>query len=232
LAGDSRKEPASRPGRGYSRFVGVAFLALIAVATINLLSTQDSGLIGVRDEKHELPLPAFAVPEARGPVVGDANVAQDDCETSRNPCPASYRRKPACAVRGRGIVTICDWFRRPLVISFWFTRGGDCEAQQDVFDRVAPRYRGRAGFLSIDVHDRRDVVRRLIRERGWSVPVGIDRDGAVSDLYRIGGCPTFIYAYPGGILQSASIGRLDEAGLARHVDELLAATARRAATSR
>ena len=32
------------------------------------------------------------------------------------------------------------------------------------------------------------------------MPVGYDRDGAVSDLYRVGGCPTVAFAYPGGIL--------------------------------
>ena len=40
------------------------------------------------------------------------------------------------------------------------------------------------------------------------MPVGFDRDGAVAGLYRVGGCPTFAYVYPGGTLQSASIGDL------------------------
>ena len=43
-------------------------------------------------------------------------------------------------------------------------------------------------------------------------------------LYRVGGCPTFAYAYPGGTLQSASIGELGVRGLSQHVDELLKAT--------
>ena len=30
------------------------------------------------------------------------------------------------------------------------------------------------------------------------MPVGYDRDGAVASLYRVGGCPTFAYVYPGG----------------------------------
>ena len=51
------------------------------------------------------------------------------------------------------------------------------------------------------------------------MPVGYDRDGAVASLYRVGGCPTFAYVYPGGTLQSASIG------------ELTAAPAERAASS-
>jgi len=57
------------------------------------------------------------------------------------------------------------------------------------------------------------------------MPVGYDRDGAVAGLYRVGGCPTFAYAFPGGTLESASIGRLDEEGLAARVERLLRATA-------
>ena len=56
------------------------------------------------------------------------------------------------------------------------------------------------------------------------MPVGFDRDGAVAALYRVGGCPTFAYAYPGGTLESGGAGELDVGGLSEHVDELLNAT--------
>ena len=56
-------------------------------------------------------------------------------------------------------------------------------------------------FLSLDVRDDRDTVRELVREHGWKMPVGYDRDGAVASLYKVGGCPTFAYVYPGGTLR-------------------------------
>jgi hypothetical protein len=110
------------------------------------------------------------------------------------------------------------------VLSFWFAHGGNCVVQQDVLNRVYARYRGRVGLLSLDIRDDRGTVRELIRRRGWKMPVGYDRDGAVASLYRIGGCPTFAYAYPGGTLQSASIGELTSGQLEAHVRELLRAT--------
>ena len=58
------------------------------------------------------------------------------------------------------------------------------------------------------------------------MPVGFDRDGAVAGLYRVGGCPTFAYVYPGGTLQSASIGDLTVAQLTAKVEDLLRATSR------
>ena len=101
------------------------------------------------------------------------------------------------------------------MISFWFTKGGDCADQQDVVDAVYRRYRGRVNFLSLDVRDDRDTVRELVRQHGWKMPVGYDRDGAVASLYKVGGCPTFAYVYPGGTLQSASIGELTVAAAER-----------------
>ncbi|HET7486236.1 MAG TPA: hypothetical protein VFJ64_12795, partial [Solirubrobacterales bacterium] len=58
----------------------------------------------------------------------------------------------------------------------------------------------------------------------WRMPVGYDRDGAVAALYRVGGCPTFAYVYPGGTLQDASIGELTAQQLEAHVEALLHAT--------
>ena len=79
-------------------------------------------------------------------------------------------------------------------------------------------------FLSLDVGDERGTVRELVRRHRWRMPVGYDRDGAVGDLYRVGGCPTFAYAYPGGTLQSAGAGDLTAAQLDARVRELLRAT--------
>ena len=128
---------------------------------------------------------------------------------------------------GWRVETMVDYlFGRPLVISFWFSKGGDdCVQQQDVVERAFRRYRGRVGFLSLDIRDDRDSVRDLITQRGWTMPVGYDRDGAVASLYRVGVCPTLAYVYPGGTLESASVGELTLAQLSDRVDRLLAATA-------
>lgn len=211
----------------YSLAVGLIFLALVAVATLHTLSGGGgNGTLGIDFEPPRWPLPEFAVPEAASQLEGDANVAQDDCESGALPCPASARRHPACGITTGHAIRVCDLFDRPLVLSFWFTKGGDCADQQDVVDSVFRRYRGRVNFLSIDVRDDRETVRDLIRQHGWEMPVGFDRDGAVAGLYRVGGCPTLAYVYPGGTLQGTSVGDLTVPYLEGHVRELLAATAR------
>jgi thiol-disulfide isomerase/thioredoxin len=208
----------------YSLAVGLIFLALIVVATIHTLTGPGQDVLGLDKQPPRWPLPEFAVPNAAGSLEGDANVYQDDCGSSSLPCPEDPQRVPACQIATRGAIRVCDLFDRPLVLSFWFGTEGGCERQQDVVSEVAERYRGRVNFLSLDVRDSRGSLRELVREQGWAMPVGFDRDGAVAALYRVGGCPTFAYAYPGGTLQSASGGELTVRGLVQHVDELLKAT--------
>ena len=171
------KDGSRRPGFNYVTVVGVAFVVVIVLALVNMLRTEDSGTVGIGDVGRGEPVPKFAVPVASSDLDGDANIDP----------------KQACKVEGADVIRVCDYFDRPLVMSFWFTKGGSqCIDQQDVFDDVTLDYKRRLGALSINVRDDRDDVRSLIEEHGWKVPAGYDRDGAVSNIYRVGGCPTFI----------------------------------------
>jgi hypothetical protein len=225
---------AQSAARRYSLFVGLAFVAFAVFAFVSTRLSDDGGQGGSLGLDPGTPLPPFAVPEAQSDLQGDANVFQDDCETSANPCPESEQRTPACAVEGTDVIRICDLFDRPLVVSFWFTRGGECLPSQDAVDELASRYGDRVNFLSLNVRDDREEVRRIIDERDWSLPVGYDADGAVSGLYRVGGCPTVALAYPGGILAETAIGEdnVTVEALGERVDELVAESRRRAEASR
>jgi hypothetical protein len=208
----------------YSILVGLFFVAIVAVALIHGVP-GGGGTLGLDKQPPRWALPEFAVPAAAAKLEGDANVAQDNCSAGSLPCPEGSHRTPACRVRTPGAIRVCDVFDRPSLISFWFSKGGgDCVDQQDVVSQVYSRYRGRVNFLSLDIRDDREAVRGLIRDRGWEMPVGYDRDGAVGGLYRVGGCPTFAYVYPGGTLESASIGKLDVSGLSERIERLLSAS--------
>lgn len=224
---ESPEPPAARVGARYSAIVGVLFIAFLVVAGINTLGTEEGGVLGLKNEGEGRQVRQFAVPEASGPLEGDANITQTACAVSERPCPPEHRQTPACEVRGPEVIRVCDLYERPLVISFWFTRGGDCEIQQDVVSRVAERYRGRVNFLSLDIRDERPAVRKLIRERGWTMPIGHDADGAVANLYKVGGCPTFAYIEPGGKLRDATIGELADGELIARVDQLITASRQR-----
>lgn len=231
MSEESERRP-TRPGSRYSIFVGIVFLIVIVVATAHTLRTRHDGILGTSTTEKGEPLPQFAVPELLGSTSGDANVYQDDCGTGANPCDDP--RTPACQVDLPEVIRVCDLFDKPLVISFWFTGGGDCLPTQDLVDEAVRRYQGRVNFLSINVRDDRGEASRIVHERGWRIPVGWDADGAVSNLYRVGVCPTVAFAYPGGLLSGAKLGseELSEQQLTVDIDRLIRESDRIAAGSR
>lgn len=204
----STREPARGPGGrpfNYGALVGIIFVGVVVIVLISLLRSTESGTVGIGSVGIGEKIAPFAVPLASSGLDGDANIDPDQ----------------ACEVPGRDVLRICDYFGKPLVVSFWFTRGAsECIDQQDVFDLVARRFAGRAGMVSINVRDDRARVRELIAEHDWRMPVGYDRDGAVSNIYRVGGCPTFLFVDPAGVLRRAEIGRTTPARLAAQVRSL------------
>jgi thiol-disulfide isomerase/thioredoxin len=228
----STPRPPKAKASRYSLFVGLAFLLVIVVATVNTFKTRDDGILGTGDVDQGAPLPQFAVPVLDGSDAPDGNIFQDDCGSSSNPCDDP--RTPACQIPDANAIRVCDYFDKPLVISFWFMKGADCLPTQDVVDAVAKRFDGKVNFLSIDVRDDPAEAHDAVEQRGWTIPVGYDADGAVSNLYRVGGCPTVAFAYPGGIFAEAKLGAgvLTEQSLTADVDKLITESDQRAETDR
>lgn len=220
----TRRSPTS-----YTGWVGLAFIVIIVIAVINGAQTEETGILGVDGPERGWQLPPFAAPLAGSDLEGDANIADDGCEVAERPCPADRRRTAACDVDLEDAVRICDLFDRPLVISFWFTRQADCVSGQDTLERVAAEWDEQVNFLSVNIRDDRERVREIVEERGWKIPVVHDRDGAVSNIYGVGGCPTLVYAFPDGVLMSAHIGteELEAERLASKVRELVRSSKRR-----
>lgn len=211
---EERSEPPEPAGPGGSRtslfaVIGVTTVLVIAVIAVFALRGEESGIVGIGSAGIGEKVAPFAVPAATSDLDGDANVDPDE----------------ACSVDLPDVIRVCDYFGKPLVMSFWFTKGvSGCDEQQDVFDKLYEKYKGRVGLLSINVRDDRDEVRDLIKEHGWKVPVGYDRDGAVSNIYSVGGCPTFLFIKPGGILKNAEIQTKTLPQLDAQVRSLLAAS--------
>jgi peroxiredoxin len=207
-------EEARRAARPYAAVVGVLFLALIVYVSVNTISNKPIGL------KPGERAPRFAAPSATGTIDKDANIDP----------------KKACGVKGPGVVRICDYFDRPLVLTVWFSRcGGHCEPQLDRVQRIRRRFPGVA-FVGLDVRDSLDKARRTVTRHGWTFPMGLDRDGAVSALYGVVVGPTTFFIYPrarpreAGVLREAVRHELSEQELGRRIEALVRESRRRERT--
>ena len=147
---------AQGPGRRYSTFVGLAFLVLIVVATLNTLRTQGGGILGISAGERGMPLPEFAVPNAvTGPLDKRREHRPGRLLDLGEPVPVG-REAPARLRdprhRGRSGSATSSTGR-------WCSRSGSrgartaCRPRTSLECGLAARYRGRVNFLSIDVRD-------------------------------------------------------------------------------
>ena len=120
------------------------------------------------------------------------------------PAPTRPATCPACEHRAAAeVVNVCCELReRPLVLTFVVTRGADCEPQVDRVERMKGEFPG-VNFAVVMSGNDRDEVRADRRRRGWTMPVAVDHDGAVVNLYGVGVCPTTVFSTRGG--QCASV---------------------------
>lgn len=204
------REPP-RPRSRYAWAVGIAALmVVVAVLLLNAVPNRGKAVLGPQPRG---PLPAFAAPLASGSLVGDANVCQ------RAPCPEGAGKVPACEVGSAEVLNSCQLRRGPAVLTFVVTQGTDCEPQVDRVERM------RRGFPDVDFAvvlsgQERDEAVQIVRRRRWTVPVGLDRDGAVTNLYGIGVCPTTVFSDGEGKVAAVTLRNLTEAQLRERVRRL------------
>ena len=179
---------------------GVLALIVLAYITYNTLETEGPGSRGVEAGRE---LPPFAVPLASSGLEGDANVSDR-----------------ACDVRGEDVLNVCELAERgPVVIAFFAEPVARCDDQIDVLDRLRPRFRD-VQFAAVAIRGDRGDVRQRVRERGWGLPVGHDRDGAVANAYAVAVCPQITFAERGGKVLRTTFGSQDEAELIPLIEEL------------
>jgi thiol-disulfide isomerase/thioredoxin len=180
-------------------FVGVLVVAVLAYIALNTLRTEGPGSRGIEAGR---PLPPFAVPLALSDLEGDANVSAE-----------------ACSVRGPGVLNSCELAERgPVVLAFFAEPSQRCDDEIDRVDRLRSRFPA-VQFAAVAIRGSRDDLRRRVRGRGWRLPVGYDRDGAVANSYAVAVCPTITLARDGKVVQTF-LGSQDDARLAAAVREL------------
>ena len=203
-----RRPEVPRPGNKYAWVVGI--LMLMGIGVLLLTTALPNTGEGIRGPQPGELLRPFAAPLATSNVDddSDSNVCQLE------PCPEGAGRVPACDVRSELVLNLCDLRRRAFVLTFMVTAGADCEPQVDRVERVRDEFPGLEFAVLMSGNDPSEAG-AIVERRGWRQPVGVDRDGAVVNLYGIGICPVTVFALPGGVTWETNLGNLTEGELRR-----------------
>lgn len=198
----------------YARYVGLLGLVVAGALVIVTLLHNTGGVAGIQPGHMLAP---FAVPLALGSVEGEANVATHAHQGSAGSVPA-------CSVRRAQVLNVCQLYERGPVVLALFVDGGSCPTilgEMQALVHSFPSVR----FAAVAIEGSRQKLRRMLRSRGITLPVGIDKDGVLASLYKVFSCPQVDFAYPGGVVQSkALLGEPTRAKLRARVSALVAAS--------
>ena len=202
----------------YGRYVGLLAVLILIVVTIGVAVTKHNGARGIAPGA---VIPPFAAPLASGTLHGDVNVAT-------HPNAGAAGKSPACAVRGAGVLNVCELYGRGPVVLALFIDAGSCQAILADMQQLAGEF-PRVSFAAVAIKGERGALRALIRARGLTrVAVGFDSDGVLAGLYKMASCPQVTFVLPGGVVQSpALLSRPPVASLRARVSELAAAARER-----
>jgi hypothetical protein len=201
-------------GTRYGLWVVALGAVLIVVFTVHVALSSHKGATGIPPGAH---IPPFAAPLAIGGPAGEVDVA-----THANEGLAG--KVAACAERGRGILNVCELYERGPVVLTLFFDAGSCADVLDDLQTLSHSF-PQVGFAAAAVKEDAAPIARLVRSKRLTIPVGVDPEGRLGELYTMVGCPQITFVYPGGVVQSAELfGSQSLAKLRARVTKLLLAS--------
>jgi hypothetical protein len=137
------------------------------------------------------PLRDFAAPLAGSGIDGDSNIySTADAEGGKF--------KAACDVTIPGSINSCDGLKGAAVLLFWNATKPVCGEQVTRLQKVLAKH-PKVNAISLAFDDSMASATAAFDENHWKQPVAVDRDGAVSALYSVTGCPSTFFAQDGTV---------------------------------
>ncbi len=191
----SARNPVKAPSPRYGRYAGLVGVVILLLVGIYFILIHPNDLTPIAPGQRLAP---FAAPLVVGTIQGDADVARHADEGSAG-------KVPACLERGPQILNVCQLYEQGPVVLALFVDAGSCAAILTRMQALVPEFPG-VRFAAVAIRGDRAALRRLVRSRGLTLPVGLDAEGgAVASIYRVFSCPQVDFAYPGGVVQSKAL---------------------------
>jgi hypothetical protein len=123
-------------------------------------------------------------------------------------------------------LNLCQLYdKHPLVLAL-FIDNGSCSRILTELQRFSGLF-PTVDFAAVALNGDRRKLRRMLRQEGIKIPVGVDTRGAVAIRYGMVSCPQLYFAFPGGVSQGSSLHAPSASQLEGRVRQLVAKSALR-----
>ncbi len=141
------------------------------------------------------------------------------------PAPAPVVGAPAPNFRLKNLagndVELASLKGQVVLINFWATWCGPCEAEMPAIDQRYQTFQNR-GFtvLAVNLDEPANEVTNFINRLGVTFPVLLDPGETVFDLYRVRGYPTTFIVDRSGMIAAQHVGYMSDEQLDRYLLEV------------
>lgn len=103
---------------------------------------------------------------------------------------------------------------RPVVLDFWATWCGPCQAESPIVNTIAQRYKDRGlAVIGVNTSDEDGLAAHFARKKGLTFPIVYDENNAIAKKYNVSSLPTLIVVSKTGKVVAIRHGVTSDAAL-------------------
>jgi thiol-disulfide isomerase/thioredoxin len=122
----------------------------------------------------------------------------------------------------QGTMTMSALRGHPVVLDFWATWCGPCQAEAPIVNGIAQRFKDKGlVVIGVNTSDAEGLAARFALKKGLTFPIVFDDGNAIANKYRVDNLPTLIVVSKEGKMVAVRHGVTSDADLERLVRQVL-----------
>jgi thiol-disulfide isomerase/thioredoxin len=103
---------------------------------------------------------------------------------------------------------------RPVVLDFWATWCGPCQAESPIVNTIAERYKDKGlAVVGVNTSDEDGLAERFVRKKGLRFPIVYDEENKIAKAYGVSSLPTLIVVSKAGKIVAVRRGVTSDSAL-------------------